>query len=348
MIDEETTTEAPAESVEQAVEAAESEGLSTREAIQEAIKIHSEPAKEAPPAEVPTAKQVAQAVDDDLEPPAEFSAAGKNAWKSKDVRGIQQEFKRIHDSRTTEITRAQRAEREALAVAKPAKELADRVRNYLSVRGEDNLPDEVKIAQALQLVDEMRKRDGDSVRAELLKMGIDLDKKGARADSADNNSELTSLRETVLELKKDKDAQEFNRTIQTFDSAFQTLTSQKTRSGEPLFPDLLDTSDEGKALAHEIGSLTRDDRFQAGVLRRFPDADFTTVVREAYKYAGGKVSSDTVTVSSASNQQQIERSRRAAAANPGRTAPRVNESSLKGKLSNRAALEKAWEMHKEQ
>lgn len=333
------------------------DGLSNRDALAKAMEVHrteKAPATESP--STPTRTEVTKAVEADVEPPSEFSAAGKAAWKSKDVTGIQKEFRRIHDSRTAEITRAQRAEREAREAiekernsVKPARDMAEKVKNYLLARGEDNLPDEVKIVQALQLVEEMRKGDGAQVKAELRKLGIDLDKAGNATSAAlppAVEERLNSLQEVVEEYKKDKEEAHFQRTVQTFDTIFQKLTSEKTRTGEVVFPDLLDNSETGMQFARELGSLTQDQRFQAGVLRRFPDADMSVMVREAYKYLGGRVSGEPVRVSPEANQQHLQRSRRASAATPGRTSPRVNDSNLQGKLSNRAALIKAIELNR--
>jgi hypothetical protein len=338
---------------EQTVTDCKFDGLSNREALAEAVKIHSEGRDEAP-----TNREVSQAVQADIEPPSEFSREGKEAWKRRDVGAIQKEYRRIHDARTAEITRAQQAERAARAEAerersqvKPIRDLAEKVKNYLSVRGEADLPDEVKIAQALQLVSEMRKGDGAAVKAELRRLGIDLDGSASQPTaglSKEDRERIDALQEVANEYKKDKESQQFQRTVQTFDSIFETLTAQKTRTGETVFPDLLDNSEKGIQFARELGSLTQDARFQAGVLRRFPDADLSTVVREAYKYLGGRVSGEPVKVSTQANNQHLQRSRRASAASPGRTAPRVNDSNLQGKLSNRAALKKALEIHRGQ
>lgn len=331
---------------EQTVEEPKFDGLSNRDALKKSIQVHREGKEPEIQTDLPTNKEVVKAVQEEVEPPSEFSAAGKKAWKDKDVLGIQKEYRRLHDSRTIEISRAQKAEREALASAKTAKDFAEKVRGYLSVRGEENLPDEAKIVQALKLVEEMSKRDGAAVKAELLNMGIDLDKKAEASTSAVNDPRLDALQKEVQELKKDKEDFRTQQTVKMFDTAFQGLASQKNRTGDPVFPDI-NESDAGIQLAGEIGSLARDLRFQAGVLRRFPDADFTVVVREAYKYLGGKVSGEPVKVSTQSNQQHVEKSRRAAAAVPGRTAPRASDSNLVGKLSNRAALAKALELHRE-
>ena len=332
---------------ETTVEAPKADGLSNRAALEESIAIHRDGKEPGAEPEAPTNKEVAQAVQADPEPPAEFSAAGKAAWKSKDIGGIQKEFRRIHDGRTAEISRAQRAEREAREEGKTYRELAKIAAPYIEARGSQGVTPEKAIMEALALINEFKKGDPATVKAELLKIGIDLDKAPAQSATAMSNPEIKALQESVNELKKDKEDQVFQRTVQTFDTVFKNLSSQKTRTGECVFPDLLDTSEEGKQLAFEIGSLTKDRAFVDRILRRFPDADLTVVVREAYKARGGRVSGEPVKVSTETKQQHIERSRRATAALPGRVAPRVNDQNLRGKLSNRAALMKAIELNRE-
>lgn len=324
------------------------DGLSNRDALEKAVEIVRD-GKEVEP----TRAEVKEAVQADIEPPSEFSKEGKEAWRRKDVFAIQKEYRRIHDARTAEITRAQRAEREA-------REIADRERNeaktwrdlgkmaapYIEARGAEGVSPDKAIMEALALIQEFKKGDPATVKSELKKIGIDLDKAPSQTPTPSRDPKFETLLSTVEELKRDKDEQQFQKTVQTFDTIFQSLTSQKTRTGDPVFPDLLDNSETGIAFARELGSLTQDQRFRAGVLRRFPDADLTVVVREAYKYLGGRVSGEPVKVSTQSNQQHLQRSRRAAAATPGRTAPRIDDSNLSGKLSNRAALKKAFELHR--
>lgn len=338
---------------EQTVPEAKYDGLSNRDALQEAVKLH----RDGKEPEAPTNKEVAQAVHADIEPPSEFSKEGKEAWRRKDIGAIQKEYRRIHDARTAEITRAQQAERQAREVAekerseaKTWRELGKMAAPYIEARGAEGVSPDKAIMEALALINEFKKGDPATVKAELKKIGIDLDQAPSQPTAAlpkEVEEKLHSLQEVANEYKKDKEAQQFQRTVETFDTIFRDLTSQKTRTGETVFPDLLDNSEKGIAFAKELGSLTQDQRFQAGVLRRFPDADLSVVVREAYKYLGGRVSGEPVKVSTQANQQHLQRSRRASAATPGRTAPRVNDSNLQGKLSNRAALKKALELHRE-
>lgn len=333
---------------EQTVEVPKYDGMSNRAALEESIKIH----REGKEPEAPTNREVAQAVTADVEPPSEFSKEAKQAWKNKDIAAIQKEYRRLHDSRTSEISRAQYAEKQARAEAekeraeaKTWRELGKMAAPYIEARGAEGVSPDKAIMEALALVNEFKKGDPSTVKAELKRIGIDLDKAPTQTTSAPS-PELEALQKTVQELKQEKEKEKFDSVAQTFESAFQVLKAQKTRTGDPVFPDLLLSGDEGNELARRIGSRTSDPYFRKKVAERFPDADFTVLVREAYKAEFGRVSGEPVQVSPNSNQH-IAKSRRAAAAIPGRTAPRANDSNLVGKLSNRAALTKAWELHRE-
>jgi hypothetical protein len=331
------------EVVQEVQEAKEFDKLSPREALEKAISEKRDTSRlEEPKQEVKqeASPQVKQAVQADLEPPAEFSAAGKEAWRNKDFAGVQKEFKRIHDSRTAEITRAQQAERQAREEGKTYRELAKMAAPYIEARGAEGVTPEKAIMEALALINEFKKADPRTVKAELSKIGINLDEAGqANTDT----TQISTLQERLERLEREKEAQDFRSTTQIFAQSINSLANLKTRTGEPVFPDFLDNSESGIQFARELGSLTKDERFQAGVLRRFPDADHVVLVREAYKYLGCRVSGEPVTVSKSTNPQQIEKARRAAASTPGGVVSRSAQSSLVGKLSGRAAIQKALE-----
>lgn len=346
-IEHEATLEKP--QVEEVVQAPEGDGkfdsLSNRDALEKAISEKKETAeKPEVTKEEPSKTEVVQAVNADPEPPAEFSAAGKKAWKDKDIAGIQREYSRINTSRVQEVTRLQSEVRKEREEAKTWRELGKMAAPYIAARGEEGVAPEKAIMEALALIQEFKKGDPATVKAELRKIGIDLDK--APSANAQSNDEIKTLRESQNRLEQYVQSQELQKTVQTFDTIFTSLNSVKTRTGEVPFPDLLDTSEKGMQFARELGSLTQDERFQAGVLRRFPDGNLETVVREAYKYLGGKVSGEPVKVST-ENPKHIEKSRRAAASTPGRIVTRNESSNLVGKLSRTAALARALQDHRE-
>jgi hypothetical protein len=328
------------------------DGLSNREALAKAVEIH----RDGKEPEQPTKAEIRQAVEEEIDPPAGFNKEEIEAWKRKDIAGIQKGYRRIHDARTAEISRAQTAERKAREEAererneaKTWRELGKMAAPYIEARGSEGIPPQQAMMEALALINEIKKGDPSLVKSELKKIGIDLDKAPTQPTAAlpkEIQEEIRSLREVVDEYKNEKEQQKFSQIVQAFDSIFEKMLSEKTRTGDPVFPGLLDSSEAGIAFAKELGSYASDPRYQAMVRRRFPNATFETIVREAYKDLGGKVSGDPAKVSTQANNQHLQRSRRASAAQPGRTAPRVNDSNLQGKLSNRAALAKAFELHR--
>ena len=341
MIDESNEAEKP-EVVQEAPEKDLSDKLSTRAALEKAFEEKGGRQQQEPRPEK-AAPEVKAAVEADPEPPAEFSLEGKKAWKNKDLPAIQREYSRIHTARTQEISRAQQSEREAREDAKTWRELGKMAAPYIEARGQEGVTPQQAMMEALALIQEFKKGDPGSVKAELKKIGIDLDAAPGQKTDPRVEEEKTALQKRLERVEAEIEGQQLQRTIQTFESVFTNLASQKTRTGDPVFPDLFDSSETGQQFAREIGSLTQDQRFQAGVLRRFPGADLSILVREAYKYLGGKVSGDPVTVSTSTQTKHVEKSRRAAASSPGGLVRRNGSSELVGKLSNRAALEKAWE-----
>ncbi len=327
-----------------------SDKLPRREALAKAISEHREtqpaaapaPAAAADPA--PTAPEVRAAVDADVEPPAEFSPAAKEAWRNQNYKIVQQEYRRIHDLRTQEVTRAQREAREAQQKVEPATKLIDSVRSYLTLRGDGSVPTEQQVAEAVQLVQEL-KRNPKGARAELERLGFDFTGDGAaRID----DTKIVALQKQIEALQQKEQARTFDSVREQFTASFAKLGAEKTRTGDPVFPDLFDPSEAGKQFATDLGSLAADARFVQGVLRRIPDADHSVICREAYKYLGGRVSGSETSQSSVSKStSDIDKKRRAAASTPGPVAPSRNGDALKGKLSRRAAIQKAIEEQRE-
>lgn len=330
---------------EQVQQEPKEEGLSNREALQRAISEKREPPtlgeeKKETLTDTSTKAEIKEAVAESPEPPSEFNNQEKEAWKKGDIAGIQKAFKRLTDSRTKELTRAQKAEREALERVKPWQRLGEVAEPYIKAQGDLGVTPDQAMINALALVNAMRAENKNpaAIKAELKKNGIDLDAEGS---TATDQSKLDALQRTVDTLIEEREAQVYNQVRGVFSNAFEKLATQKTRTGEPVYPDLFDASEAGQQFAADIGSLTKDPRFVQGVTRRIPDADHSVLIREAYKYLGGRVSGEAVTVSTNDQQKHIEKSRRAAASTPGRVATRNDSSNLTGKLSNRAALARA-------
>lgn len=325
----------------------EFDGLSRTEAVKKAVAEHRETRtvepKEEAPKEAPTKTEIKQELAEDVDPPSGFSKEEKEAWKAKDIAGIQKAYRRLDNDRTREISRAQTAERQARDEAKNWLDLNPVAKPYVDARAKEGVTFHQAIKEALDLVQALKTADPAKIKEELRKAKIDLD--GVPASTIDN-SKIDTLQNRLDALEKDKQVQHFERVAQTFDSVFGKLASQKNRTGQAVFPDFLDTSEKGKQLAYEIGSLAFDPNFQKGVLRRFPDADLEVTVREAYKYLGGSVQGESAKVSQ-ENQQEIERKKRASLSTPAKQVSRGDRSNLIGKLDNKAALRQALKDYRE-
>lgn len=329
------------------------DSLSNKESLREALKIHREPKEkvETPTTQqvtAPTNKEVKTAVDAEIEPPSEFNLEEKKAWANKDIAGIQKGFRRLNESRTREVSQAQTEARVARENAKSNEDIDTIAKPFIDAAVKRGQTRAQAISNVFALVEALQKADPNAAKAELKTLGIDLDK--APGQPTNNNSDLEAkidaLQKRHDQLDNEKREAYQAQLAQSFESVFANMRSQKTRTGECPFPDLLDTSEEGMELAKQLGSRTNDPWFIKRVKAQFPDADFAVIVREAYKSAGGRVLGEPVQVSK-DNPKQIEKSRRAAASTPGRIVTRSEHSNLIGKLGNKEAIRAARAYHRE-
>lgn len=362
-----------AENPEAAPVTEEKTGLEPKQALRKAIEEKGLPGqieKDRPEVEFKKSEktelktkeaEIKKAVQEDPAP-SEFSAAGRNAWKNKDTQGIQSEYRRIHDERTVAISKLAK-ERDTFKEeatrekedAKTWRDLGEMAKPFIEAQGLKGVTPQQAIMNALGLITAFQKSDPATAKAELKAIGIDLDKAPEAKTSAelpkDVLDKIDALQKWKTDTESELEKQKFSGVVQTYQTAYTNLDALKTRTGEKVFPDLLDdefcSTEEGKQFHAELGSLTKDPIFIKGVFRRFPGADFTVICREAYLTLGGKVTGVPVTVSPENNTKHIERSRRAAGATPGRAAQQQDSSTLKGKLSRKAAIRKAIEIHQE-
>ena len=327
--------------------------LSNRDALAKAIEERREsrtagdqPSERSTQAAAPTNTEIKAAVKAGVDAPSEFSKEEKEAWDRGDIAGIQKAYRRVHDGRTVELTRAQRAEREAREAAKAAQNegktwrtLGDRLSPYIERRGKEGVAPDVAMMQLADLLEALKKESPETTRAELKRLGINLDGSSTTGSSA-LEEKISGLQAKVDSVLLEKEQRETEKVVSEFTTSINTLAALKTRTGESVFPGFQDVSEAGRQFAAELGSLTREPWFIHGVRRRIPQASHIDFVREAYLHLGGKVSGEPVSVSH-DNKQQAEKSRRAAASTPGRSAARNDSSNLAGKLSTRAALARA-------
>lgn len=326
------------------------DGLSNRDAIKKAIQVHREgkPADTEPQkaSETPTKAEVKQDLADDLEPPSGFNKQEIEAWKAKDMKGIMQGYTRLSKLRQQATNQALTDRDKAYQEVKPWKDLDPVVKPYIEARQKEGVTMHQAVKEALDLVVALRNGKPDEVKKALEQAKINLDESSGGEKKFDDSP----LQNRIQTLEQIIERQETSKLASAYDQVFRELGALKTRAGNPAFPEFtFQPGDEnGNQLAAAIGSSTRDPAFIAGVRRRIPDADFKTVVLEAYKFHGGKVAgAPIVEASQNDNQKHFERARRAASSAPARQASRNDKSSMIGKLSNTAAIKQALIDHRE-
>lgn len=311
----------------------------TRKAIEVVRERESDTKEAEKPSESPTKTEVKQDLADDLEPPSTFNKEEKEAWRNKDIPSIMKAYRRLEGLRTQEVTRAQREAYTARQEAKQWLDLNPVAKPYVEARAKEGITFHQAIKEALEVVSALRSTKPAEIKEALRNAKIDLDS----AEATDKKVDDSPLHDRISSLERIIENQEVGKLANAYDQVFKDLGSLKTRTGEAAFPEFnfRDGDEEGMRLASAIGSSVRDPGFQAGVRRRIPDADFKTLVLEAYKYNGGKVSGQPTDVSPEKNQKHVERARRAASSTPARQVSRNDRSNLVGKLSPKAALRQA-------
>lgn len=263
----------------------------------------------------------AKSDDGEVEPPAEFSAEGKDAWRRGDRKGIHAEYRRIHEARTRELSRLQ-TETHTL------RQMSQTIAPYLEAAGLKGKDPTRAIMESVAVVNEIRKNPREALakiaEARGIKVQFGDDGSGQNAPAS---PEISDLRNQVQALTSKLQADEVRRLAMQFDEVFGSMRSATNGAGEPMFPDLT-PDDRGRALAMRIGSLVRSRDFVAAVRSRIPGASLRDLVVEAYRWHGGRVSESAGTRSLTDNEQ-IERARRAASSQPGRGLPGAKPSKRK-------------------
>ena len=139
---------------------------------------------------------------------------------------------------------------------------------YIEARGTEGVTPQQAMMEALALIQELKKGDPGAVKTELKKLGIDLDKASGN-NLQEETSKINALQERLDRLELEKEEQIKQNLVNSFSQAFSKLSSQKTRTGESVFPGLLDNSEAGIKFAEDLGSLTYNPLFQRGVFARF-------------------------------------------------------------------------------
>lgn len=317
--------------VEQATgQEAAAEGLSLRDALEVAIQATSdgEEQKAEPAAAAQEVTEEAETTPP-LDAPAEFSNPEKDAFRSL-PRPIQEATLRLHRSRMSRLEEIKQASREY----DDTRKLAEAVRPFVKAMGV-NLPAEVALQKALALFNEFEtddpkkaakiaasylKRKGAEQQAEALLKTIQDSN-----TSNDNLKEVISpLRDELNALKMEREAEKTQAEASQLRSIWNAFSSAKNEAGLPRFPDIQDPESEtSNRLASEIGSLVSgrtelSQDFISRIRTRIPNANFETLLTEAYRYVGGRVDESRTQTRTQQDPKHIQQARRASASVPGR------------------------------
>ena len=313
--------------------------LSRKDALEKALEVSGYGSDSRP--EEPKPAPEPQQVDPEMEAPAEFSTAEKEAFKSGNIKEINRAWSRVSNNRRQELQRLQNERSRETQDNKTWKDLVDVAKPYIEARGKEGVDPRAAVMEALNFINEVKTNPREA------KAAIDA-LTGGRMEELENkdnltkteNSELRALQTQVQSLILEKEQVKHNNLVDHLDSAFNNLSTRKTSSGERQFPEIENTP-SGIELAAKIGAWIRKPDFRETVLQRIPEATTEDFVVEAYKFLGARIAVDSQSSQPTRNQQQINRSRLAASSTPGRSASSQG-SGNKG-LSRRAAYAKALE-----
>lgn len=252
-----------------------------------------------------------------FEAPGEWSTEEREDFKALSPKQ-QEATLRLYKGR---LNKLEEIKREA-ADLQWAKDLVKEVTPFVKVRG-DKAPTHQQIINALKMVNEVDADTKGAVASILRAKGLEVPKDLLTSDGGANDVALKQaiapLQSELNAIKMKQAQEEAQRTQSLLSSAWQAFESEKNASGSAKYPDL--QNDSGLSLASNIGSLVNgvsdlSKQFIANVQSRKPNATFTTILEEAYRYCGGKVEDSPAKTQT--TQMQLIKSNRAAASVPGR------------------------------
>lgn len=254
-----------------------------------------------------------------LQPPAEFDTEEKADFLQASRKG-QEAILRLHKSRNKYLDKI-KAE---AAELQWAKDLAKEAEPYLKAVGEKMKPHEAVIL-SLKMRNEFDKGDPKKTAAQYLKAkGIEPPKE-LLEDSTPSTQfeEQISPIQTKLNAIEQKIAkEEFEKKKGFLSSEWSSFEQEKNAAGELKFPDIQGNSEQVFKLSSNIGSLVGGEtdlskQFIANVTARIPGLTFQGLLKEAYRYSGGRVDDSETARTQENTQKHILKSNRAAASVPG-------------------------------
>lgn len=290
-----------------------------------------------------------------LQPPSEFSKEEKEDFYASS-RKAQEAALRLHSKRQQVFSEIQRdkalvaREKEEL---KSLRDLSSSMEPYLKAVGVKK-PTEVALKEALGMWKEFN--DGDpreAAAAYLEAKGIEVPQGLIDPEKKQDTQKNTDLQNRLSQLENVISAGQTQAVRQVLGQAWNLFETEKNAAGKPTFPDIASDTEEAKKLAGSIGSLVsgRTDlskQFIALARERIPNLDYRGLLKEAYKYLGGKVDESSQTTRSQDSQKHIVNAGRASLSKPGRGAAIESNGSVKKFKTRREAYAAALEQLKEE
>ena len=291
-----------------------------------------------PAKEQPLAKEVPVPALPSLSAPAEWTTQEKADFDGS-TRAQQEAALRLDRSRKTTLETIRREAGEL----QWSKDVVKQLEPFLKVRGGKE-PTHTQIIKALEVVNQID-ADPKSALAQILQAkGITVPKELLETDNGAPKAiaeKITPFQTRIDALENRLAFEENQKRGSVYSQAFDSLEKEKNAAGTPKFPDFNNT-EAGIKLAGQIGSLVGGNsevskQFIATVKERIPGLDLPTLIKEAYKWHGGRVDESQSAKSQDTQQSHIARSSRAASSVPGGGAQSAGTGSQKKYKSYREA-----------
>lgn len=319
----------------------DAKGLSTRDALDVAIKELNAEVEPAPPAEVPKEGEKEPAADKApetvVEPPSEWTKEEKEDFHTGSPKQKEAAL-RLHKNRQAKLEEIRRES----ADLQWAKDLAKEVEPYIRSVGGKKKAHEA-IIDALEMRREFDEGNPRAAAAAYLKAkGVDIPEALLEQDEdSKQTAEKTAMQKRLDALESKIASEEVSKVRNVLSDAWNEFANEKNAAGGLKFPDVDNTS-SGIKLASDIGSLVDgvsdlSRQFIAKASERIPNLTIPKLIQEAYRFSGGKVDDSPAPRTQESQKEHLAKSSRAASSVPGRSAQYVNGAVKKYKTTREAA-----------
>lgn len=368
MTDEEKSTEGVSEPVAEEVNKTEepNKGLSLRDALEVAIEGHKEPSKDDDRARTtsdPSERNKAEKTPDAggniqnkepgtggtpaLEPPSEWDKEDKELFYQASP-AQQQASLKLHKKRQSMLEEIKREKGDLEWV----KDLTKYVEPYLKSVGEKMAPQEALIL-ALKMRDEFEKGKPKEAAAAYLKAkGIEPPREllEENDEAEKENAKIKPLQDELNSIKNRLAQEDMTKARAILTEAWESFEQEKNAAGGPKYPDIVGNTESGLKLSSQIGSLvsgTTDlsKQFIANAKARIPDLTFDALLKEAYRFVGGRVD-EAEAPRTQDTQKHLVKSNRAASSIPGRSSRTTVSGPVKRYKTVREAAAAAIEYHR--